>query len=75
MIVGLHLSDEVWENTDDWLAREILRVAKLAHVKSQVGRRAELMVGEAGGRAADRFGLPTESDFQRLEKDEFGDGH
>ncbi|MEU7632700.1 hypothetical protein AB0C34_22350 [Nocardia sp. NPDC049220] len=73
MIVGLHLGDEVWENTDDWLAAEILRVARLARLKSQVGRRAELLYNGALPRLADSLGLPTEAEYTLAQKAEFGE--
>ncbi|WP_040793348.1 hypothetical protein [Nocardia paucivorans] len=71
-IVGLHLGDEVWENTDAWLAAEILRVAKLAYMKSRVGRRAELLRNGGSSRLADEMGLPTEAAYTIAEKTEFG---
>lgn len=73
MIVGLHIGD-VWEHTDSWLAAEILRVARLAHMKSQVGRRAELMSNGALPRLADSLGLPTEAEYNLMAKAEFGEG-
>jgi hypothetical protein len=72
LIVGLHLGDEVWDNTDEWLAREIIRVARLARLKSQAGRRLELMATAAGARLADRLSLPTQAEYELLEKSEFG---
>lgn len=71
-IVGLHLGDEVWENTDSWLAAEILRVAKLAYLKSRAGRRAELLDNGGSPRLADAMGLPTEAAYTLAEKAEFG---
>ncbi|WP_328392074.1 hypothetical protein [Nocardia sp. NBC_00416] len=73
VIVGVHLGDEVWENTDAWLAAEIVRVARLAHLKSQVGRRSVLSARGALPHVLDEQGLPTEADYQRIEKAEFGD--
>ncbi|MGW6332079.1 hypothetical protein [Nocardia rhamnosiphila] len=75
LVVGLHLGDEVWENTDEWLAREIIRVARLAHLKSRAGRRVELMATAVGARLADRLGLPTQAEYELLEKSEFGAEH
>ena len=72
LIVGVHLGDEVWENSDAWLSTEIVRVARLAHVKSQVGRRAVLTEQGALPHVLDEQGLPTEADYQRMEKAEFG---
>ncbi|MFI2230768.1 hypothetical protein [Nocardia testacea] len=75
LIIGLHLDDEVWENTDEWLAQEIVRVARLARLKSQAGRRVELMATAVGARLADRLGLPTRAEYELLEKAEFGGAH
>ncbi|WP_280273150.1 hypothetical protein [Nocardia wallacei] len=72
MIVGLHVGEEVRQNTDDWLADELLRVARLAHLKSQVGRRAELLHNGASPDVADDLGLPTEAAYILREKIEFG---
>ncbi|MGK8524487.1 hypothetical protein ACRS6B_24350 [Nocardia asteroides] len=72
-IVGLHIGD-VWEHADSWLAAEIVRVARLAQVKSQVGRRAELMYNGASPRVADSLGLPTEAEYNLMAKAEFGEG-
>ncbi|MGQ4617284.1 hypothetical protein [Nocardia sp. R7R-8] len=74
-IVGLHLGDEVWENTDSWLAAEIVRVARLAYQKSRVGRRAELLYNGALPRLADSLGLPTEAEYHLMEKAAFGAGY
>ncbi|WP_040776325.1 hypothetical protein [Nocardia pneumoniae] len=73
MIVGLHLGDEVGEHTDDWLASEVLRVARLAYLKSRVGRRAELLYNGGLPRLADSLGLPTEAEYNIMEKAEFGE--
>lgn len=72
VIVGVHLGDEVWENTDAWLAAEIVRVARLARVKSQVGRRSMLAARGALRHVLDEYGLPTEEEYRRMEKAEFG---
>lgn len=72
IVAGVHLGDEVWSNSDYWLSREILRVARLAYLKSQVGRRAELLEAGAAPYTADTLGLLTESEFQRKLRDEFG---
>ncbi|WP_330232122.1 hypothetical protein OHA40_06305 [Nocardia sp. NBC_00508] len=74
-IVGLHLGDEVWENTDSWLAGEIRRVARLAHLKARVGRRAELLNRGVSPVVADALELPTEAEYQLQEKIEFGAGY
>lgn len=72
-IVGVHLGEEIWENTDAWLAAEIVRVARLAHMKSQVGRRLALLENGALPHVADARELPTEAEYRRMEKAEFGD--
>ncbi|MGY2092387.1 MULTISPECIES: hypothetical protein [Nocardia] len=73
LVVGLHIGD-VWEQADSWLAAEILRVARLARMKSQVGRRAELLYNGMSPHVADSLRLPTEADYNLMEKAEFGDG-
>ncbi|WP_280271987.1 hypothetical protein [Nocardia wallacei] len=72
IVVGLHLDDEVWESTDSWLAAEIVRLARLAHMKARVGRRAELVQRYGNGSLADALGLPTEAQYRLAEKQEFG---
>ncbi|MET8878515.1 hypothetical protein [Nocardia sp. NPDC004604] len=72
MIVGLYLGDEVLEHADDgWLAAEVLRLARLAHMKSRVGRRAELLYHGALPHLADSLELPTEAAYNLMEKTEF----
>ncbi|MBF6414589.1 hypothetical protein [Nocardia cyriacigeorgica] len=72
MIVGIHLGDEVWANTDHWLAAEIVRVARLAYLKARLGRREELLADGTPPRTADVLGLPTEAEYHRQLKEEFG---
>lgn len=74
-IVGVHLGDEVWENTDMWLAAEIVRVARFAYLRSQVGRRAEMLANGVLPHVADSLGLPTEAEYQRQWQEEFGAGY
>ncbi len=74
VIVGLHLGDEVVDNTDAWLAAEVVRVARLARMKSEVGRRAILIERGVLPHIADSLGLPSEADYQRAEKAEFRNG-
>ncbi|MBB5918758.1 hypothetical protein BJY24_007670 [Nocardia transvalensis] len=74
LVVGVHLGDEVWENSDHWLASEIIRIARLAHMKAGVGHRAEILQRNGNGRLADALGLPTEAQYRRAEKAEFGGG-
>ncbi|WP_328407757.1 hypothetical protein [Nocardia sp. NBC_00403] len=71
-IVGLHLGDGVWDNTDSWLANELVRVARLAYLKSRVGRRAELLHNGAWPSIADSLGLITETEYKFREQAEFG---
>lgn len=74
-IVGVHLGDEVYENTDLWLSAEIIKVARLARIKSEVGRRAGMLSDGALPHTADRLGLPTETDFARQLDAAFGAGY
>ncbi|MFQ6396932.1 hypothetical protein ACLMAJ_26165 [Nocardia sp. KC 131] len=72
LVVGLHLGHEVWDNSDEWLAREVVRTARLAYLKSRVGRRAELLHDGALPSLADSLGMPTAAQYDLLEKAEFG---
>ncbi|WP_454198132.1 hypothetical protein [Nocardia sp. Marseille-Q1738] len=74
-IVGLHLGDEIWENTDSWLAGEIQKVARLAYLKARVGRRAELLDRGVSPVVADALELPTEAEYRLQEKAAFGAGY
>ncbi|WP_245671426.1 hypothetical protein [Nocardia amamiensis] len=74
-IVGLHLGDEVWESADSWLAGEIVRVARLAHLKARVGRRMELLSRGVSPVVADALALPTEAEYRLQEKAAFGAGY
>ncbi len=71
-VVGLHLADEARDNGDQWLAAEIMRVARLAHLKSRVGLRAEMEYNGARPYTVDSFDLPTESAYRAMENAEFG---
>lgn len=71
-VVGLHLSDEARDNGDSWLAAEILRLARLAHLKSRVGLRAEMEYNGARPYTVDSFDLPTEAAYRAMEHAEFG---
>ncbi|MGW5754881.1 hypothetical protein [Nocardia rhamnosiphila] len=75
VIVGLHLSDEIVEQSDAWLAAEIVRLARLARMKSEVGRRRVLLDNGMLPHAADARGLPSEADYRRAEAAEFSDQH
>lgn len=41
-IIGLYITDDARDNGDDWLASQIVKLARLAHAKSRVGLRAEM---------------------------------
>ncbi|WP_280233641.1 hypothetical protein [Nocardia cyriacigeorgica] len=71
-IVGLHLTDEARENGDAWLSAEVLRVARLAHLKSRVGLRAEMEYNGASPYTVDAFDLPTEAAYRAQESAELG---
>lgn len=71
-VIGLHLSDEARDNGDAWLAAEIMRVARLAHLKSRVGLRAEMEYNGARPYTVDSFDLPTEAAYRAMENAEFG---
>jgi hypothetical protein len=73
VIVGLHLGDEIVEQSDAWLAAEIVRLARLARMKSDVGRRQILQDNGMLPHAAEARGLPSETDYRRVEAAEFGD--
>ncbi|WP_280463603.1 hypothetical protein [Nocardia carnea] len=72
IIVGLHLGEEIGEQSDAWLAAEILRLARLARMKSDVGRRQRLLDNGMLPHAAEARGLPTEADYRRAEAAEYG---
>ncbi|NNH69485.1 hypothetical protein HLB23_06310 [Nocardia uniformis] len=71
-IVGLHLTDDARDNGDSWLATELLRLARLAHLKSRVGLRAEMEYRGARPYTIDSFDLPTEAAYRAMEEAEFG---
>ncbi|MBU3066814.1 hypothetical protein KO481_35510 [Nocardia sp. NEAU-G5] len=71
-IVGLHLTDDARDEGDTWLAGEIVRLGKLAHLKSRVGLRAEMMDNGTGAHTIDAFDLPTENSYRQAERSEFG---
>lgn len=70
-VVGLHIDDDILDNGDEWLAREIMCVAKLAYEKSRVGLRVELERGGADPFVLRSFGLPTDADYVVMENDAF----
>ena len=71
-VVGLHITDDARDNGDTWLANEILRLARLAHLKSRVGLRAEMEHNGTRPYTIDSFDLPTESSYRATEIAEFG---
>lgn len=71
-IIGLHITDEARENGDVWLAAEIVRLARLAHLKSRVGLRAEMERKGSRSYTVDAFDLPTEHSYRAIEQAEFG---
>ncbi|WP_327146936.1 hypothetical protein [Nocardia sp. NBC_01327] len=71
-IVGLHLTDDARDNGDTWLAAEILRLARLAHMKSRVALRAEMESNGTHAHTIDSFDLPTEASYRAMEAAEFG---
>lgn len=71
-IIGLHLTAEARDNGDDWLAAEILRLARLAHLKSRVGLRVEMEYNGTRSFTVDSFDLPTEAAYRAAEAAELG---
>ena len=72
-IVGLYIGDAVRDNTDAWLAAEIVRVARLAYQQSQVGRRLEMARNGVLPHVLDALDLPTSARYLAMENAEFGD--
>lgn len=71
-IVGIHITDEARENGDQWLAAEIVKLARLAHLKSRVGLRAEMEYNGTRPYTIDSFDLPTEASYRLAEAAELG---
>lgn len=71
-VVGLHITDEARDNGDAWLGSEIVRLAKLAHMKSRLGLRKEMEEKGTRSYTIDAFGLPTEASYREMEDAEFG---
>ncbi|MFX0574685.1 hypothetical protein [Nocardia nepalensis] len=71
-VVGLHITDDARDNGDTWLAAEIVRLARLAHLKSRVGLRAEMEHNGTRPYTIDSFDLPTEASYRVMEETEFG---
>ena len=72
-IVGLHIGDAVRDNTDAWLAAEILRVARLAYQKALLGRRLVMTRDGVLPHVLDGLDLPTQAKYTAMESTEFGD--
>ncbi|WP_280393739.1 hypothetical protein [Nocardia brasiliensis] len=72
-VIGLHLTDEARDNGDTWLAAEIVKLARLAHMKSRVGLRAEMEHKGTKPYTVDFFDLPTQESYRAFEKAEYGD--
>lgn len=71
-VIGMHLTDDARENGDAWLSAEIVRLARLAHLKSRVGLRAEMEHNGALPYTVDAFDLPSEATYRAMEAAEFG---
>ncbi|MEV0297677.1 hypothetical protein [Nocardia sp. NPDC050710] len=71
-VIGLHLDDEARENGDSWLASEIVKLARLAHLKSRVGLREEMEYNGSRPYVVDSFDLPTENSYRSMERAELG---
>ncbi len=70
-VVGLHIGDGVRDNTDDWLAAEILLLARLAHQKSRVGWRDEMLAAGTLPYIVENFDLPTAAEYIAMENAAF----
>lgn len=75
VIVGLHIDEAVRDSTESWLAAEILRVARLAYCKSQVGLRAARAANGVLPHVLDAMGLPTKAQYIAMEVAEFGESY
>ncbi|WP_067903783.1 hypothetical protein [Nocardia vaccinii] len=72
-IVGLHLGDEIRDNSESWLSAEIVRVARLAYLKSLAGRRTEMARNGVLPHVLDALDMPTQAQYLAMENAEFGD--
>ncbi|MFE3081482.1 hypothetical protein [Nocardia tengchongensis] len=70
-VVGLFITDDARDNGDSWLADEIVRLARLAHLKSRVALRAEMVANGTHSHTIDSFDLPTEASYRAIEAAEF----
>ncbi|MCU1648200.1 MAG: hypothetical protein JWN03_8475 [Nocardia sp.] len=71
-VVGLHITDDARDNGDTWLAAEIVRLARLANLKSRVGLRTEMEQKGSHSYTVDSFDLPTDASYRAIEASEFG---
>lgn len=71
-IVGLHLTDDARDNGDTWLGAELVRLARLAHLKSRVGLRTEMEHNGTRSYTIDSFDLPTAASYRAIEAAELG---
>ncbi|WP_063053630.1 hypothetical protein [Nocardia arthritidis] len=70
-IIGLYITDDARDNGDEWLASQIVKLARLAHAKSRVGLRAEMEFKGTRSYTIDSFDLPTEASYRAMEEAEF----
>jgi hypothetical protein len=71
-VIGMHITDEARDNGDTWLSEEIVRLARLVHMKSRVGLRTEMERKGSRPYTVDAFDLPTENSYRATEQAEFG---
>ncbi|MFB8281075.1 hypothetical protein [Nocardia colli] len=71
-MIGVHISDDARDNGDTWLAAEIVKLARLAHLKSRVGLRTEMEQKGTKPYTIDFFDLPTLESYRAVERAEFG---
>ncbi len=71
-VIGLHLTEDAQDSGDAWLSAEIVRLARLAHLKSRVGLRAEMEHNGARPYTIDALDLPSEASYRAIEDAEFG---
>jgi hypothetical protein len=72
-IAGVHVGDGVRDNTDRWLATEILLLSQLAYQKSRVGLRTEMAARGVLPHIIDQFEFPTEAEYLAMERAVFGE--
>jgi hypothetical protein len=72
-IVGLHIGAEVRDNTDLWLASEVLLLARLAHQKSRLRQRIAMAARGVPSYIIDQLGFPTAAEYAAMERAAFGE--